>query len=266
MGDVTRRTVVASLGIGAVLVFGKLAADARGGGGSAGPGAAAAPPPPPVAPAPEVARVAVPAGALTALPPEAGDLIALTLDDGTDSAVVAAYTAFAVERDLRLTYFVNGTYRSWTENAETLRPHVASSRIQLANHTWSHPDLTTLDDAGIRAELQRNHDFLADVYGVDARPYYRPPYGRHDARVDAAAASVGYTVPTRWYGELGPPAASEGEILAAADEWFTAGRIVIGHLNHDPATRVFGSLADLLDERGLTTVTLNDVFVTAQHP
>ena len=83
---------------------------------------------------------------------------------------------------------------------------------------------------------------------------------------DAAAASVGYTVPTRWYGDLGPPAASESEILAAANEWFTPGRIVIGHLNHDPATRVFGQLADLLEERGLTTVTLNDVFITEQHP
>ncbi|MEI5582816.1 MULTISPECIES: polysaccharide deacetylase family protein [unclassified Agromyces] len=263
MGDVSRRTVVASLGIGTVLVFAKLASDARGGGAEAGGSAAAAAEP--VAPAPDVPRTAVPAATLTGLPPEAGDVIAITLDDGTDSAVVAAYTAFAVERDLRLTYFVNGTYRSWTDNAETLRPHVASSRIQLANHTWSHPDLTTLDDAGIVGELQRNHDFLADVYGVDARPYWRPPYGRHDARVDAAAASVGYTVPTRWYGDLGPPAASEGEVLAAATEWFTAGRIVIGHLNHDPATRVFGHLADLLEERGLTTVTLNDVFVTEQH-
>jgi peptidoglycan/xylan/chitin deacetylase (PgdA/CDA1 family) len=264
MGDVTRRTVVASLGIGTVLVFAKFAADARDGGGASTEAAAA--PAAPVAPAPDVPRAAVPAGTLTGLPPEAGEVIAITLDDGTDSAVVAAYTAFAVERDLRLTYFVNGTYRSWTDNADALRPHVASSRIQLANHTWSHPDLTTLDDAGIQAELQRNHDFLADVYGVDARPYFRPPYGAHDARVDAAAAAIGYTVPTRWYGDLGPPAASEGEILAAATEWFTPGRIVIGHLNHDPATRVFGQLADLLEERGLTTVTLNDVFVTEQHP
>lgn len=264
MGDVTRRTFAVSLGIGAVLVVGKLVSDARGDGDGASDATAA--PATPVAPAPDVPRVEVPPGVLTTLPPEAGDVIAITLDDGTDSAVVAAYTAFAVERDLRLTYFVNGTYRSWTDNAEALRPHVASSRIQLANHTWSHPDLTTLDDAGIQAELQRNHDFLADVYGVDARPYWRPPYGRHDGRVDTVAASVGYTVPVRWYGDLGPPAASEGEILAAATEWFTPGRIVIGHLNHDPATRVFGQLADLLDERGLTTVTLNDVFITEQHP
>lgn len=264
MGDVTRRTVVVSLGVGAVLLVGKFVGDARDGAG--GPGAAAAPPATPVAPAPDVPRTTVPVGALTGLPAEAGDVVAITLDDGTDSAVVAAVTAFAVERDLRLTYFVNGTYRSWTDHVEALRPHVASSRIQLANHTWSHPDLTTLDDAGIRAELQRNHDFLAEVYGVDARPYYRPPYGRHDARVDAAAASVGCTVPTLWYGDLGPPSASEGEIIAGATEWFTAGRIVIGHLNHDPVTRVSGELAELLDERGLTTVTLNDVFITEQHP
>ena len=31
-------------------------------------------------------------------------------------------------------------------------------------------------------------------------------------------------------------------------------------------TRVFDRLEAILDERGLTTVTLNDVFVTEQHP
>ena len=55
-------------------------------------------------------------------------------------------------------------------------------------------------------------------------------------------------------------------IVDLANEWFDAGRIVLGHLNHDPVTRVFDRLEGFLRERGLTTVTLNDVFVTPQHP
>ena len=45
---------------------------------------------------------------------------------------------------MRLTYFVNGTYRSWTDNLALLRPLVESAQIQLGNHTWSHPNLTKL--------------------------------------------------------------------------------------------------------------------------
>lgn len=278
MGDVTRRTLLAGLGIGTVLVFAKCAADRRaedagkspGDSSTAGAqpaGAPSEPAPEAAAPAPELQRVPVPPGTLTALPPESGNVMAWTVDDGTSSAVVGAYTAFAASRGIRLTYFVNGTYASWDENADAIRPLAASGQIQLANHTWSHADLTTLDDAGIQAELQRNHDYLAEVYGVDARPYFRPPYGRHDARVDAAAAAIGYTVPTLWYGSLGDSGPlPEQTIVDLATEWFGAGRIVIGHLNHDPVTRVFDRLEAILAERGLTTVTLNDVFVTEQHP
>jgi hypothetical protein len=45
-----------------------------------------------------------------------GNLLALTLDDGVNSDVVRLYTQFAKDTGLRLTYFVNGTYGSWTEN------------------------------------------------------------------------------------------------------------------------------------------------------
>jgi hypothetical protein len=39
--------------------------------------------------------------------------LALTLDDGVNSDVVRLYTQFANDTGLRLTYFVNGTHRSW---------------------------------------------------------------------------------------------------------------------------------------------------------
>jgi hypothetical protein len=48
--------------------------------------------------------------------------LALTLDDGVNSDVVRLYTQFANDTGLRLTYLVNGTYRSWTENRYPLRP------------------------------------------------------------------------------------------------------------------------------------------------
>ena len=53
------------------------------------------------------------------------------------------------------------------------------------------------------------------------------------------------------------------ELLAAARQWFTAQTIVVGHANHPTVTSVYGDLLDLLEERGLRTVTLADVWATS---
>ena len=62
-----------------------------------------------------------PTGVVTELP-GAGNGLALTIDDGTSSEVVAAFAAFAIDSGVRLTLFPNGCYRSWAENAAVLGP------------------------------------------------------------------------------------------------------------------------------------------------
>ena len=230
------------------------------------PPAPPVPAPPPAPSAPVLDRVPAPHEAFTGLPGE-GSLLAWTVDDGSDSAVVRAYAEFAAATGARLTLFVTGSYASWADNADVLAPLVGTGQVQLANHTWSHPDLQTLSDHGIRDELQRTHDRIGELYGVDARPFYRPPYGFHDARVRAAAASIGYTAPALWYGSLADSGLIPAEeIVRLAHEWFLPQHIVIGHLNHAPVTTVFPQLAQVIADRGLTTVTLHDVFHSEQHP
>ena len=214
------------------------------------------PPPPPSA------RIPLPGGgALTKLPGQ-GDLLALTLDDGVRSDVVRAYTQFAKDTGARMTFFVNGIYKSWAENVAILRPLVESGQIQLGNHTWSHPDLTALPQSKISQELTRNDEFLKKTYGIGAKPYFRPPYAKHNATVDGVAAALGYTVPTLWSGSLSDSTLiGEDYIVKMADQYFTPQAIVIGHLNHLPVTHVYGRLVDLIRARNLRTVTLNDVFL-----
>ncbi|GAB3535279.1 hypothetical protein GCM10027403_12540 [Arthrobacter tecti] len=206
------------------------------------------------------ARIPVPEGVITGLP-GTGNLLAWTVDDGTDSSVVAAYADFAADTGTRLTLFATGSYPAWTANADALKPLVTSGQIQLGNHTWTHPDLTSLTFQGIVDELQRTHDLIGELYGVDARPYFRPPYGYYSSLVLEAAASIGYTSPTLWYGSLADSALlTEQQIIDNARQWFQPQHIIIGHLNFDPVTRVYTELLAMLQERALATVTLNDVF------
>jgi peptidoglycan/xylan/chitin deacetylase (PgdA/CDA1 family) len=218
--------------------------------------------PPLVSPPPRGARVPLPGhGVLTSLPVE-GDVFALTVDDGVNSEVVRLYTQFARDTGIRMTYFANGINRSWTDNAALLRPLVESGQIQLGNHTWSHPDLTTVSKSRISGEITRNETFLKNTYGVSAQQYLRPPYGRHNATVRAVAADLGYTATTMWSGSLADSTViKEDYIVKMADQYFKPRQLVLGHLNHLPVTHVYDRLVDIIRERNLRTATLNDVFV-----
>lgn len=275
VSEVKRRAFLALLASGTVAGVGVCAAvkPGRAQPGSAGPippvgPGAPTPAAPPLSAVPEPppsAQVALPGGgALTRLPGP-GDRLALTLDDGVSTEVVRAYTQFAKDTGIRLTYFVNGTYPSWTDNLALLRPLVDSGQIQLGNHTWSHPDLTTVSAGRIADELTRNDIFLKNTYGVDAAPYFRPPYGKHNASVDSVAADLGYTAVTLWSGSLADSTViTEDYIVKMANQYFTPGSIVIGHLNHLPVTHVYPQLVDIIGSRNLRTVTLDDVFVKPQ--
>jgi peptidoglycan-N-acetylglucosamine deacetylase len=234
----------------------RAAAVSAPGAATAAPAARVLPPPP------SASRIRLPGGGALMKLPGQGDLLALTVDDGVSSEVVRAYTQFAKDTGVRLTFFVNGTYDSWTENLALLRPLVDSGQIQLGNHTWSHPDLTTQTKSQIAQQLTRNDEFLKKTYGIGVKPYWRPPYAKHNAVVDAVAADLGYTVPVLWSGSLSDSTLiTEEYIVKMANQYFTPQSIVIGHLNHLPVTHVYPQLVEIIRARNLRTVTLNDVFV-----
>jgi peptidoglycan/xylan/chitin deacetylase (PgdA/CDA1 family) len=187
--------------------------------------------------------------------------VALTIDDGTSSEVVGAYVDFLESSGVRLTFFVNGVNPSWSDHARRLQPLVEFGQVQLGNHTWSHPDVTKLSDRSLADEINRNGTFIRGLYGVDARPYFRPPYGYHNAHTDRVAAGLGYTTQTLWYGSFGDSGVlTEAELMNLARQWLLPQHIVIGHANHPTVTRLYGQLLDLITERQLRTVTLDDIF------
>jgi peptidoglycan/xylan/chitin deacetylase (PgdA/CDA1 family) len=207
-----------------------------------------------------LARVPAPVGVLTRLPGD-GNQLALTVDDGVSSAVVAAFGQFCRDTGTRLTFFVNGVNASWSENAAALRPMVDSGQIQVANHTWSHPYLNRISLTAVSDQIQRNADFLRNTYGGDGTPYFRPPYGVHNADTDRVAADLGYTTVTLWSGTVGDSLPeTEANLVASATRSFSPQQIVLAHANRPTITHCYNQLSGLIADRNLQTVTLNDVF------
>ena len=188
--------------------------------------------------------------------------LALTIDDGVSSHVVGTLIDFVKASHIRITFFPNGVYSSWTDHAKKLRPLVESGQVQLGNHTWSHPDLTRLSDHDVAGQIRRNDRFLRNTFGVNPAPYLRPPYGFHNKRTDRIAADLGYHLITMWYGSLGDGSwgVTADQLLANGRQWLGPGRIVIGHANQDPISHVYGQLLDIIRSRHLQMITLADAF------
>lgn len=213
-----------------------------------------------------IVQVPVPEGTLTMLPGHQR-LVALTVDDGTDADVLKAYILLAKRTGLRLTFFANGITPGWTEHAPLLRPLVDQGQAIICNHTFSHHDLTQLNDYQIADEIQRNENFLTNLYGTDGRPFLRPPYGNHNARTDQMIGALGYPAVTMWWGSLGDstPIPSH-QVLANARQWLLPHRLVIGHANHPGVLTVMDQIVDIMHKRNLQPVHLADIFDVTKVP
>lgn len=196
------------------------------------------------------------------MPPSAVRRIAWTVDDGVSSKSLRQYLDWVEKHDLRMTFFVTAAYSAWRKNRRQLQEMVDDSRVQLANHTFSHPSLTRISNHSIKQELQKCERFIEDTFGVSTKPYFRPPYGRIDSRVIKVARDAGYSAPVMWNGSLGDSISQRRKhILQMGQHWIRDRVILIDHVNDPTPDFVFKGLHQILKQRGLQTVTLDDVYL-----
>ena len=187
--------------------------------------------------------------------------MAWTIDDGCNQKSIERYIQFAVDNDLRLTFFIYSAMAPWKNVVKLLRPLVETGQIQLANHTHTHPDLTKLSYSEVQDELMNCHRFINKNYGVDARPYFRAPYGAFNKTVIKAAAEVGYTMPMFWSGSLADAQTlQDGRLLYHANISIQDRGILLAHANNLVSSNHFDRMLKMVTDRNLSLVTLTDAF------
>lgn len=110
----------------------------------------------------------------------------LTFDDGPGRDT-PAFLDLLARHDIDATFFVTGA--AVAADPETTNRIVADGHV-LANHTWSHPRLSSLSDAAIASELARTNQIIETTTGLTP-VCYRPPYGATNDRVHAQAVAAG---------------------------------------------------------------------------
>lgn len=114
--------------------------------------------------------------------------VGLTFDDGPSGNTPALLTALR-QNGLRATMFNEGQYAA--ANPSQVRAQV-NAGMWVANHSYTHPHLTQLDQAQIDSEISRTQTAIANAGGGTPK-LFRPPYGETNATVKSVAAKYGLT-------------------------------------------------------------------------
>jgi len=108
-------------------------------------------------------------------------LVAVTVDvedpdqHGHESPdAVTAILAALGQSGIRATFFVQGRWLA--ANPEVASTMAADGHL-VGNHSYFHADTRLLTAKGLREDVTRGHKEIEDALGIDARPWYRLPYG-----------------------------------------------------------------------------------------
>ncbi len=190
-----------------------------------------------------------------------GPYVAMTFDDGPNATLTPKLLDLLAAHHMKVTFFVVG--ENAAEYPEILQ-RAAREGHEIANHSWSHPNLGKMGDDAVRRELQKTDDAIRAAIGV--RPtLMRPPYGSITARQkEWINDSFGYKIiiwdvdPLDW--KRPGPSVVTRRIL----EETRPGSIILAHDIHPSTLEAMPATFDQLEARGLKFVTVSELIAMAR--
>jgi peptidoglycan/xylan/chitin deacetylase (PgdA/CDA1 family) len=192
-------------------------------------------------------------------------VVALTFDACGNADGAPSILATLAEKRAPATFFLCGR---WVESFPATAKAIAA-RYAVGNHTSSHPYLTQLSNAAVRAEVRKGARAIHAATGADPRPLFRFPYGERDERTIRLVNELGYgsirwTVDTLgWKGLEGGQSATS--VVERALRGLQPGEIILMHVGaaNDGSTLDADALASLIDTIRARSYRLTDVYAYA---
>jgi peptidoglycan/xylan/chitin deacetylase (PgdA/CDA1 family) len=185
-----------------------------------------------------------------------GPYIAMTFDDGPHATLTPKLLDILKARNIKVTFFVIG--KNAAEYPDILKREAAEGH-EIANHSWSHPDLAKLPQDTMRSEISRTQDAITNTI---AKPVtlLRPPYGALGAnQKQYVHDTYGYRIilwdvdPLDW---RRPGAAVVSERILKGVK---PGSIILSHDIHPGTIEAMPATLDALLARGFQFVTVSEL-------
>ena len=185
-----------------------------------------------------------------------GPYIAMTFDDGPSATLTPKLLDLLAAHHIKATFFVVG--ENVAEHPEIVA-RAAQEGHEIANHSWSHPNLGKMSDESVRRQLQQTDDAIKNATGK--RPtLMRPPYGSITSREKHwIHDEFGYDIilwdvdPLDW--KRPGPAVVRARILKET----RPGSIVLSHDIHPGTIEAMPSTFDELEAKGFKFVTVSEL-------
>lgn len=231
----------------------------KGASKSAAPSTTVEPPPPP-APATEApTTTSAPTGPARFVKsgPAATNAVALTFHGSGDLALAHALLDAATRASAPITVFAVG---QWLADNPSITEAIRSGGHELANHTYTHPALASVNRSTLASEITRCRDVLARETGSGGR-WFRPsgvetptPAMLEEAGAAGYPVVVGYDIDPLDYQDPGASA-----VLSRVKEHLHPGAIVSLHTGHAGTVEAFEPMVAAIRAAGLKPVLVHDL-------
>lgn len=190
-----------------------------------------------------------------------GPYIAMTFDDGPHATLTPKLLDLLAARKLKATFFIVGQCAA--EYPEIMK-RIAREGHELANHSWSHPNLAKMSDDAVRRELQRTDDAIRAAAG-ERTTLIRPPYGSITPRQKQWINEVfGYRI-IIW--DVDPLDWKRPGVGVVRDRIVTRakpGSIILAHDIHASTIEAMPGTFDELLAKGFKFVTVSELLAMAK--
>jgi peptidoglycan/xylan/chitin deacetylase (PgdA/CDA1 family) len=193
--------------------------------------------------------------------------VALTFDMGGRLDPALDIVGWLIDHDVHATLFPTGASGTTTTTGRAALALAATrpDLFAIGNHSWDHPDFTTLSAAQMADQLRSTDDAIRDLIGTPTTPWFRPPYGAwtYDVRVGVGAAGwsrlVMWDVDTIDWKSTADGGPTADDIVTKVVAQAQGGSIVLMHLGGWHTLEALPDLIGGLQARGLTPVTLAEM-------
>ena len=114
-------------------------------------------------------------------------IVAITIDDGYGE--IDPVLDVLKSHRVKATFFMLGEIAE--KNPEAMQRIVNEGHL-LANHSYNHPEFTTLTHEEILWQLEEGRNALLEASGYDPHPYFRYPYGSQSITTNAILSEQGW--------------------------------------------------------------------------
>lgn len=188
-------------------------------------------------------------------------MVAITLDAGAGADPFPKMLKALDNAGVKITFFLTG---AWAQQNSNYVQQIVNSGQEIANHTWSHPDLIGLNEEQIRSEIERTDAFLSKFTGHSTRPLWRAPFGSRDARVMKIVNSMGYrsifwTIDS--LDSVGQPKTAKFLIdrITGQSDAQLDGEIILMHIGNATSAEALPTIIQNLQQRGFKIVTVSQL-------